>query len=51
MISEKDYEIAMDIVKKALEHYRTTNLDYYLKTLGDIEKGLRRAMNEGNNEE
>jgi hypothetical protein len=44
VITDKDYEMAMDAVKKALEHYRTTNLDYYLKTLGDIEKTLRRAM-------
>jgi DNA mismatch repair ATPase MutS len=46
MISDKDYEMVMDAVKEALDHYRTTNLDYYLKTLGDIEKTLRRAMSE-----
>lgn len=36
--------MVMEAVKEALEHYRTTNLDYYLKTLGDIEQTLRRAM-------
>jgi DNA mismatch repair ATPase MutS len=46
VISDKEYEMVMDAVKEALDHYRTTNLDYYLKTLGDIEKTLRRAMAE-----
>jgi|GEM_PF-4237383 len=38
---EKALEELMESLKNQLEQYRKINLDYYLKTIGEIEKIIK----------
>lgn len=42
---ERALDELMEILKKQLELYRKENLDYYLKTLGEIEKMIKNYLN------
>jgi hypothetical protein len=42
--NEEIYREAMKELEKALEDLKKSNFDFYLKTLGEIEKDLRKYL-------
>lgn len=42
---EQEFEEMIELLKKQLDPYRKTNLDYYLKIIGEVEKMIRKYRN------